>query len=72
MTPKDKAKQLVDRFYSERSRDDLPLTIYWTSAIGCALIAIDEIIRLLQDLGYDNEDYRISYELEVKKEIESL
>jgi hypothetical protein len=66
MTPKEKAKELVDRFYSERSRDDLPLTIYWTSAIGCALICCNEV------LGHMGADRGYEFWTSVKQEIESL
>ena len=69
MTPKEKAKELVNRFYLERSKDDLPLTIYWTSAIGCALIAVDEIIKA----HLHNEGVRhLKWWEEVKQEIEKL
>ena len=75
MTPKEKAKELVDKFYLERSRDDLPLTMYWTSAIGCAIIAVDEIIRVTPwggDIDNEIEDGSKEFYMKVKKEIESL
>jgi len=74
MTPKEKAKELVDKFYTRRSKDDLPLTIYWTSAIACALLAVDEIINALKiaDITSMDGSWYIYEWLEVKKEIESL
>jgi hypothetical protein len=74
MTPKEKAKELVNKFYLERSKDDLSLTIYWTSAIGCALIVVDEIINALKiaDITSMDGSWYINEWLEVKKEIKSL
>ena len=57
MTPKKKAIEL-------REKCD--------GYICYAEVAVDEIIKILQDLGYDNEDYRIIYQLEVKQELEKL
>lgn len=73
MTPKEKAKELVDKFYIGRSRDNLPLTMYWSSAIGCALIAVDEVIDILSILPYGMEYLsHIDYWEGVKQEIEKL
>lgn len=72
MTSKDKAKELVDRFYSERSRDDLPLTIYWTSAICCALFAVDEIIDAIDWHEFETPNKEINYWLDVRKEINKI
>ena len=74
MTPKEKAEELVNKFYVERSRDDLPLTIYWTSAIGCALIAVDEIINALKiaDITSMDGSWYINEWQEVKHEIEKI
>jgi hypothetical protein len=71
MTPAEKANKL--RYEIERAMVDADMFGHYDRAIRqCALIAVDEIIKILQDLGYDNEDYRIIYQLEVKQEIESL
>lgn len=71
MTPQEKAKELVMKFYSNRSRDDLSLTIYWSSAIGCALIAAEEILKTTPMYkGRINQDYL--YWQQVKAEIEKL
>jgi hypothetical protein len=62
MTPKEKAKQLVDKF------DGVGLQMR-NEAIACALIAIDEIISVI-----DNEMNFLSYLYfkEVKQEIKKL
>lgn len=74
MTPKEKAKELVDKFYIGRSRDNLPLTMYWSSAIGCALIAVDEIIKAIDFdwMEVQNLDREHAYWDRVKEEIEKL
>ena len=51
MTPKEKAKELVEKYYHLFSVD-LENTIDYREAKHCALIAVDEIIRTL------NEDIR--------------
>jgi hypothetical protein len=58
MTPKEKAKDLVYKFWSE-------LEIGFINSKKCALIAVDEILELND--GYDHE-----YWQEVKQEIEKL
>jgi hypothetical protein len=60
MTPKEKAKELVDKMYG----DELD---YMTEgqAKQCALIAVDEV------LGFLSYESHIKYWQEVKKEIES-
>ena len=62
MTPKEKAKELVTKYfkYSIQYRKE------------CALIAVDEILseNLFDDSEYANRRYK--YYQEVKKEIEAL
>jgi hypothetical protein len=70
MTPKGKAKKLVKKYY--RDSDLLVEDLSYIQAKECALIAVDEMLKLLRDLGYDNEDARMIYQLEVKQEIENL
>lgn len=85
MTPELKARELVYKFYTTRSKDDLPLTMYWSSAIGCALIAVDEIIDSRDDdrafcdtLSSTSSEYYtphpmyLTYWQQVKQEIEKL
>jgi len=66
MTPKEKAKELADKFYNEVK--------YMERAKECALIAVDEIIKLLVDLSDGNFTHvnDVIYYQEVKQEIEKL
>jgi len=76
MTPKEKADELVKKIYKVMSNSVSDITLYF--AKQCALIAVDETIRTL------NEDIRdidvrgnilldlIDYWREVKQEIEKL
>jgi hypothetical protein len=59
MTPKEKAKELVEKY-----------AIWsWNEAKQCALIAVDEILKALPE-DYQNDIW--SYWQEVKQEIEKL
>lgn len=69
MTPKEKAKELVDRYYRLFSVE-LENTIDYTEAKQCALIAVNEIIGTLSPYLGDNN--AMIYWNEVKKEIEKL
>jgi hypothetical protein len=64
MTPKDKAKQLYDRYCNMSS--------YCDDANECALITVDEIMKAIgwdeMELGVDRDNYWT----EVKQEIEKL
>jgi len=82
MTPKEKAKQLVDNYLNELNEIDslLLLSQKTFTAKHCALICVDEIINtdaLLNEAdaqcieGY-KDTIRIEYWKEVKKEIELL
>ena len=78
MTPKEKAKELVDKFMAIKSTklSDFSV-IYSPVAKLCALIAVDEIINCLDDddlyiQGESNIDGFISYYEEIKQEIEKL
>jgi hypothetical protein len=80
MTPKEKAKELVDKYAT--------YVVMWTGGSEvekqnckqCALIAVDEIINsspslpILGDSGSYGEDIELSkiYWIEVKQEIEKL
>jgi hypothetical protein len=64
MTPKEKAKELVDKYSFVEIQ-------HYTSMFEvkeCALIAVDEIIDLVKHIDVDSEDY---WE-QVKKEINNL
>jgi hypothetical protein len=57
MTPKEKAKELVDKFYNEVK--------YMERAKQCAIISVDELIK---ETDWSEADYW----QEVKQEIEKL
>jgi len=66
MTPKEKAEELFDKF-NNPDRTKYP---YVHNAQQCALIAVDEILQLInRDLNYQNA---YAYYLEVKQEINNL
>ena len=66
MTPKEKAEELHNKFYKINEGVNL---IYWEEAKQCALIAIDEILKICVDsLGLTELDYW----QDVKEEIELL
>ena len=69
MTPKEKAKELVDRFLSIEGADDCGNS-YPYVAKQCALICVDEIIESIRHII--GEKLRVEYYLEVKQEIEKL
>ena len=78
MTPKEKAKYLVDRFIEPTIKYNTINGIGYyhdfKSAKQCALIAVDEILEILDfDLGHDDTARGLcTYWQEVKKEIEKL
>jgi hypothetical protein len=66
MTPKEKAQELFTKFSSN--------TVHYDAAKQCAIIAVDEIIKLLVDLSDGDFTYinDVIYYQEVKQEIEKL
>ena len=77
MTPKEKAKELVDKF------DEFTIHHSWRfkndDAIECALIAVDEIINSTHSYQYmlaadlfTRKTFKREYWQEVKQEIEKL
>jgi hypothetical protein len=84
MTPKEKAKELVDKFYQRfpltmdviTTRGDLSWEYdSWNEAKQCALIAVDELIRIApwgSDIDGEIEDDSKEYYIEVKQQIEKL
>lgn len=62
MIPKEKAEELCFKFQGE-------FEMNWTMSKRCALIAVDEILNLID--GFDLER-TYNYYLEVKQEIEEL
>jgi len=63
MTPKEKAIELVSKYYGH-------FTAHMSIAKKCALIAVDEIIEALENNAANSASW-LYYE-EVKKEIEKL
>jgi hypothetical protein len=71
MTPKEKAKELFDKFYSAIPSDEIGEN--YNSAKQCALIAVDEILEdNVDDMSWELFDIRIEYWQEVEREIENL
>lgn len=69
MTPKEKAEELYKRMYTRHSN------IYPSTAIECALIAVDEIIKEFENIFSiftDKNSPRLIYWQEVKEELEKL
>ena len=70
MTPQEKAKELVDKFYF-----DLPQWVNTEDAKICALIAVDEILKILEDdenIYVLGDSSYINFWNNVKQEIEKL
>ena len=71
MTPKEKAKELFDKF-NNPDRTNYP---YVHNAQQCALIAVDEMNKVYESLDEDSDlifKKELKYLLEVKQEIEKL
>jgi hypothetical protein len=66
MTPKEKAQELFTKFSSN--------TVHYDAAKQCAIIAVDEMIKLLVDLSDGDFTYvnDVIYWMEVKQEIKKL
>lgn len=78
MTPKEKAKELFDKFCLAIKTEGDEFG-YWTNTIQakqCALIAVDMIDDIYQKLTPKDDHYYFLFELEywqeVKQEIENL
>jgi hypothetical protein len=71
MSPKEKATELVDKYYQIFEDDEDEHYIGTSKRISklSALIAVDEIIKLPNAIGIDN---LIEYWEQVKQEIEKL
>jgi hypothetical protein len=79
MTPKEKAEELVDKYYNILPFDKYVITKDedlsweyndWEEAKKCALIAVDEIIFVVSK--YNDTQAEVSYWQQVKQEIEKL
>jgi hypothetical protein len=69
LTPKEKAKELVNRFAKLPEEGSLMWYLSFEIAKKCALIAVDEILKITSE-SYDID--HINWWKEVKKEIEAL
>ena len=75
MTPKEKAKDLIETFAEELPKIEYGVLIEsdWNASKQCALIAVEEIIK---ELHFSDTNYnlieKIHYYGEVKKEIRKL
>jgi hypothetical protein len=69
MLPKNKAKELIEKYVDIQSDLEETTSFDWEYAIKCALIAVGEIIESHSDNIVINELY---YWQEVRKEIEKL
>lgn len=71
MTPKEKAKELIEKFYE----NDPEIGRSITQATKCALIAVDELIKENEKWHYwhnlKSEEF-VEYWQQVKTEIENL
>jgi hypothetical protein len=72
MTPKEKAFELAHKFrlIDIRTSESTTMMISMTDAKQCALIAVDEILKVA--LFYNDSQAEIPYWDEVKQEIENL
>lgn len=72
MTPQEKAKELVDKYrfklssYLDREADEIEF------AKKCALITVDEILKMKKEFWDDLQDDYFKWWQEVKQEIEKL
>ncbi len=66
MTPKEKAKELIDKFIHSESQDGYNDVRDIHAAIRCALIAVEQILEIIFS------DYDWQYWNEVKQELEKL
>ena len=69
MTPKEKAIELVDKYWD--------LNLGWLKCCQCAIIAVDEMIEsyefdVISDMTNQRYIDKLNYLDEVKKEIENL
>lgn len=70
MTPKEKAKELVQRYIDEAYQED-EYGLYTPMAKQCALIAVDEILDTIEDERKGIFNMKRYWE-QVKQEIEKL
>lgn len=71
MTPKQKAKQLVERFYTAKDSHGTIICEFNSCAKQCALITVDEILSVIP-MYTGNLNPKWKYWQEVKQEIQKL
>lgn len=71
MTPKEKSEELIDKLIHSESQDGYNDVRDIHAAIRCALIAVDEIIIVLNFNQWKNTK-QIDYYIEVRQELEKL
>jgi hypothetical protein len=77
MTPKEKAEELVRTYYTWGINKE-GQTLSWLEAKQCALIAVEEISKVVNDIWMDSfttgesDNKFYNYWQEVKKEIEKI
>jgi hypothetical protein len=73
MTPKEKAKELVDKFIFIDNGEKFQIISIADEkrAIQCALIAVDEMTKYIPNI-YHNDMVKEKYWQEVKQEIQNL
>jgi hypothetical protein len=69
MTPKEKAEELIKRYY--RDSDLLVEDLSWIQAKECALIAVDEILNSRPVITDSQVEYN-NFWNDVKSELQSL
>ena len=77
INPKDKAIELIDKMFNvDLDCKSEAMCMLYPHAVRCALIAVDEIIKALNDdiyiQGETDIDSHIEYWKKVKQEIENI
>lgn len=73
MTPKEKAKELIEKFILFSTVYDNGRVVNTRNPQQCALIAVEEILDAYRDANVEYEDGKhTKYWTEVKQEIEKL
>jgi hypothetical protein len=70
MTPKEEAKELVNKFVS--LDNDIFCSVNYPYSKQCALIAVDEILNTIEYSSQADELSKVNYWQEIKQEIEKL
>jgi hypothetical protein len=72
MTPKEKAKDIFDKFAFEKTPEGYKMFQTSNESKRCSLIAVNEIIDTIEYSSQADETSKIIYWDKVKKEIEKL